>query len=62
MIDKLQAIITHHDELAELMSRPDAMQDMKAFTKKAREHRSLTNLVKEAKKYIDTFKKYKCAI
>jgi len=55
MIDKLQAVITRHDELAELMSQPDAMQDMKAFTKKAREHRSLTNLVKEAKKYIDTF-------
>ena len=55
MIDKLQAVITRHDELAELMSQPDAMQDMKAFTKKAREHRSLTNLVKEAKKYIDIF-------
>ena len=49
MIDKLQAVITRHDELAEFMSQPDAMQDMKAFTKKAREHRSLTNLVKEAK-------------
>ena len=55
MIDKLQAVITRHNELAELMSQPDAMQDMKAFTKKAREHRSLTNLVKEAKKYIDTY-------
>ena len=55
MIDKLKAVITRHDELAEFMSHPDAMQDMKAFTKKAREHRSLTNLVKEAKKYIYTF-------
>ena len=55
MIDKLQTVITHHNELAELMSQPDAMQDMKAFTKMAREHRSLTELVDTAKKYIDTY-------
>ena len=59
MIDKLQAVITRHDELEELMSQPDAMQDMKAFSKKAREHRSLNELVKTAKKYIDTFNQLK---
>ena len=38
MIDKLQSIISRYDELAELMSQPGAMQDMKAFTQLAREH------------------------
>ena len=55
MIDKLQAVIIRHDKLAELMSQPDAMQNMKAFTKMAREHRSLNKLVDTAKKYIDTY-------
>ena len=55
MIDKLESVIARHDELAELMSQPEAMQDMKAFTKMAREHRSMTELVEHAKKYIDTF-------
>lgn len=55
MIDKLESVIARHDELAELMSQPEAMQDMKAFTKMAREHRSMTELVEHAKKFIDTF-------
>ena len=59
MIDKLQIVITHHNELEELMSQPDAMQDMKAFTKKAREHRSLNELVETAKNYIDTYNQLK---
>ena len=52
MIDKLQNVISRHDELAELMSQPDAMQDMKAFTRLAREHRGLDELVEQSKKYI----------
>ena len=59
MIDKLQTILARYDELAELMNLPDAMQDMKAFTKLAREHRSLTELVDESKKYIITFNQLK---
>ncbi len=55
MIEKLQAVITRYDELAELMSQPDAMQDMKAFTRMAREHRNMTELVEESKKYVATF-------
>ena len=55
MIDKLESVIARHDELAELMSQPEAMQDMKAFTKMAREHRSMSELVEHAKKFIDTF-------
>ena len=59
MIDKLQTVLARYDELAELMNLPDAMQNMKAFTKLAREHRSLTELVDESKKYIKTFNQLK---
>ena len=52
MIDKLKSVLTRYDELEELMSQPDAMRDMKAFTKMAREHSVLTELVEEAKNYI----------
>ena len=56
MIDKLQTIIERYDTLAELMSQPDAMHNMKAFTQLAREHGGLTELVELSKKYIDTHK------
>ena len=56
MIDKLQIIIERYDTLAELMSQPDAMHNMKAFTQLAREHSGLTELVELSKKYIDTYK------
>jgi len=55
MIDKLHTIITRYDELADLMSQPGAMQDMKAFTKLAREHSGLTELVEYSKIYIYTY-------
>ena len=55
MIDKLHTIITRYDELADLMSQPGAMQAMKAFTKLAREHSGLTELVEHSKKYIYTY-------
>ena len=56
MIDKLQTIIERYDTLAELMSQPDAMHNMKAFTQLAREHSGLTELVELSKKYINTYK------
>ena len=56
MIDKLQTIIERYDTLAELMSQPDAMHNMKAFTQLAREHSGLTELVELSKKYIDIYK------
>ena len=56
MIDKLQTIIERYDTLAELMSQPDAMHNMKAFTQLAREHSGLTELVELSKIYIDTYK------
>jgi len=55
MIDKLQTIIERYNTLAELMSQPDAMHNMKAFTQLAREHSGLTELVELSKIYIDTY-------
>ena len=52
MIDKLKSVLARYDELEELMNQPDAMRDMKAFTKMAREYSMLTKLVEEAKNYI----------
>ena len=54
MIEKLQSVIAYYDELSNLMSQPDAMKDMKAFTKMAKEHNGMTQLVEHAKKYIYT--------
>ena len=50
MIDKLKSILARNDELEELMNQPDAMRDMKAFTKMAREHSGLLELVEEISK------------
>ena len=41
MIDKVITVIERHNGLAEAMSKPNAMNDMKSFTKMAREHRAL---------------------
>ena len=51
MIDKLKSIVSQYNELSELMCQPDAMKDMKTFTKIAQEHSRLTELVEEAKNY-----------
>jgi len=59
VINKLKTIINRHNELANLMSQPDSMQDMKKFTKLAQEHSSLTDLVEESKKYINLFNQIK---
>ncbi len=55
MIDKLLKVITYFDELAKLMSQPDAMADMKAFTKMAREHRNMENLVEKSREYLKDY-------
>ena len=52
MIKKLQDVIKHYDELAHQMSLPDAMINMKQFTRMAREHSSMTELVNCAKQFI----------
>ena len=53
MINKLQKVVDHYDELARLMSQPNAMKNIKQFTLMAREHRSLTKLAEHAKQFID---------
>ena len=55
MIDKLQAIIARYYDLTKLMSHPDAMTDMKAFTKMAREHKAMEELVDKSQKYLKDF-------
>ena len=52
MIDKLQMVIDRYNELARLMSQPDAMTNMKTFTKMAREHKAMEEMVEKSKKYI----------
>ena len=52
MIEKLQDVIKHYDELAHQMSLPDAMINMKQFARMAREHSSMTELVNCAKQFI----------
>ena len=55
MIDKLKTVLSRYDELAKMMSQPDATSDMKAFAKMAREHRSMEKIVEYAKKYINDY-------
>ena len=63
MIEKLQSVIAYYDELSNLMSQPDAMKDMKAFTKMAKEHNNANVLclgsrvigVELAKTIVDTW-------
>ena len=52
MIKKLQNIISYYDELGSLMSQPGAMENMKKFTRMAKEHRAMTTLIEHAKKFI----------
>ena len=56
MIDKVLTVIERHDNLAKAMSQPDAMNDMKAFTQMAREHRSLDEAVEVCKIYTSKHK------
>jgi len=55
LINKLKKILLRYDELADLMSQPDAMQDMKEFTNLAKEHSALTNVVEKSNIYIRTY-------
>ena len=59
MIDKIQTVIARYNELGELMSQPDAMADMKAFTKMAREYRTMKELVEISQKYIKDYEQIK---
>ena len=56
MINKLQLIIDRYNELANLMSKPESMNNIKKFTQMAREHSSMDTLVEHAKKYLKDYK------
>ena len=59
MIDKVITVIERHNGLAEAMSKPNAMNDMKSFTKMAREHRALDDAVEVCKVYKAKYKQLK---
>jgi len=52
MINKLNKIISRHNELSERMSHPEATSDMKKFTAMAKEHKNLEPIIIKAKDYI----------
>ena len=59
MIDKLKLVIDRYNELAELMSKPEAMNNMKKFTRMAKEHSAIDKLVEYAKIYIEDYNQLK---
>ena len=52
MIDKIQNLINKYNNLSEQMSSPDIISDMNKYTKIAREHKSLDNIVSKGQEYI----------
>ena len=53
MLDKLSAIHDRYKEVEELISSPDAMNDMKVFIQLSKEYKDLEPIVKAFKEYRD---------
>jgi peptide chain release factor 1 len=53
MLDKLSAIHDRYKEVEELISSPDAMNDMKAFIQLSKEYKDLEPIIKAFKEYRD---------
>lgn len=51
MIDKLEAIKARFDEVGQLMIQPDAMADMRNYTKLTKEYSDLEKIVKKYEEY-----------
>ena len=51
MIDKLEAIKDRFEEVAQLIVQPDAMADMKQFSKLSKEYKDLEKIVEKYKAY-----------
>lgn len=51
MIDKLQAIKDRFEEVGQLIVQPDAMSDMKAYSKLSKEYKDLEKIVKHFDEY-----------
>src|SRR4051812_47063183 len=47
MLEKLEQIETRYEALTEELSSPDVMSDFAAYTKSAKQHRSLGEIVKK---------------
>ena len=52
MIDKVQNLIDKYNSLSDQLSDPNVIADMKKYTKIAKEHKSLDNIVDKGKQYI----------
>ena len=62
MIDKLKAIKGRFEEVSQLIVQPDAMADMKAYSKLNKEYKDLEKIVKKFDEYqnvIDNIKSTK---
>tara|TARA_B100000029_G_scaffold504654_1_gene583881 strand:+ start:203 stop:1273 length:1071 start_codon:yes stop_codon:yes gene_type:complete len=59
MINKLKNILKRYDELAVLMSQPDALNDKNKFAEMAKEHSNLTSIVEKSKIYIKKYNQLK---
>ncbi|BDD11213.1 peptide chain release factor 1 [Fulvitalea axinellae] len=65
MIEKLEEIKDRFDELSRLIVQPDAMSDMKAYTKLLKEYKDLEKVVKKYEEYravIDGIKEAKAIL
>ncbi|MCS6821544.1 MAG: peptide chain release factor 1 [Microscillaceae bacterium] len=51
MIEKLEAIKQRYDEVAELLTKPEIMADMKNFKKISKEYKDLGKIVEQYKQY-----------
>ena len=53
LLDKLNQIAEHFDEVQQLLAKPDAMQDMKRFVALNKEYRDLEPLMALRKEYAE---------
>ena len=56
MIEKLNNLVKGYDDLSERMSDPTVLANIKEYTKLAKEHRRLNNIIHKAKSYIAIYK------
>ena len=61
MIDKLEAIKDRFEEVGQLIVQPDAMADMKQFSKLSKEYKDLEKIVLKYNSYIDVLNGIKSA-
>ena len=52
MINKLKKIILDYDKLSEKMSTPDIIANINQYTKLAKQHRQLSDIIPKANEYI----------